>query len=302
MKKCLIVSLMILIPFTTWARDYCTNPDLYTVDKRCYVTDEEKAQKPYNSTVALITSTDNDPMCTGAIVKIQDALFVYTAAHCVIYKNKKEEQIHIQLQDGKKIIASYNNAGNFNSRSQKVQSTDWAVYHIPEQYNDIAYTNVTNKIYSSSDTEYDATAVGYGSLKIMSDKDINDFKQKYINYLNEINKAQNLKNGIMPDGGIHLNMNTVQHFLSQTLKEDEPDYYKDLFDNTELKKSQCKYTSQGTGINCQAWRGNSGSPIFDNDGNIIGIITDAYSIIGGEMHGLEAGSIPLLQEQDTNTD
>ena len=104
---------MILIPFIAWANDRCTNPSAYTIDKRCYVTAEEKAQKPYNTTVALIDHVYNVPMCTGTIIQIQDMLVVYTAAHCIVFGEHKAEKIKIRLQDGREFITSHNNSGNY---------------------------------------------------------------------------------------------------------------------------------------------------------------------------------------------
>ena len=36
------------------AADHCTNPTEYTIDRRCYVTDKQKQQKPYNAVVEVL--------------------------------------------------------------------------------------------------------------------------------------------------------------------------------------------------------------------------------------------------------
>ena len=72
MKKYAISSLLFLMPFVAMAADdHCTKPDEYTIDKRCYVTDEQKSQKPYNSVVQVIIP-DKNGICTGTIVKEKD--------------------------------------------------------------------------------------------------------------------------------------------------------------------------------------------------------------------------------------
>ena len=301
MKKYIIASLMIMIPFITWANDHCTNPSAYTIDKRCYVTDEEKAQKPYNTTVALINHTDNTPMCTGTIIQIQDMLVVYTAAHCIVFDEHKAEKIKIRLQDGREFIASHNNSGNFVLPPETVITEeeleewiiknnphDWAIYNIPEQYYDnIPYTSITNKNHSNA--LHNATVVGYGSLKIMSDNDINDFKQKYIDYLN--GRPQNEDHGFVNDN-IVINNPVVLNFLD----EHQIDIYDVIFnDNKKLKQSKCKYGGEFSAENCQVWPGNSGGPVYDNNNHIMGIVTLVDFLIGGKQHANMHGTVSLLQ-------
>lgn len=294
MKKYIIASLMILIPFITWANDRCTNPSAYTIDKRCYVTDEEKAQKPYNTTVALIDHVYNDPMCTGTIIQIQDMLVVYTAAHCIVVGENKIGKIKIRLQDGREFIASHNNSGNYvtpktEEDSIKNYPEDWAIYNIPTQDDSIPYTSLTNNNYANANTQYKATVVGYGSLKIMSDQDISNFKKAYIEYLKQNNQTLDDDTGY-EYGGIYRYNATVIKFLSSQAQNSY-----DTFANTKLKKSECAYTGKGDGLACQIWGGNSGGPIFDNNNRIMGIVTLGAPYIGGQYHAEMGGNISLLQ-------
>ena len=75
MKKYITISLLLFVPFMSMAADHCTNPKEYTVDKRCYVTDEQKKEKPYNAVVALIDNVD--PYFTGTIVKCEKSYFCH---------------------------------------------------------------------------------------------------------------------------------------------------------------------------------------------------------------------------------
>ena len=87
MKK-IILLFLLFMPFCSWAGDICTNPEAYTVDKRCYVTEEQKKEKPYNA-VATFILADGRTHCSGTIVKRQGltqddvGYFLYTAKHCV---------------------------------------------------------------------------------------------------------------------------------------------------------------------------------------------------------------------------
>ena len=124
--------------------------------------------------------------------------------------------------------------------------------------------------------------IGYGALKIMSDKDIKDFRSKYIDYLkNEMDinaKGNELAYGFVYDS-IHTAFGAVAGFLNY-LQQEDIDYYSDIFLNLELKVSNCN----GKNFICQGWSGNSGSGIFDEKGNIIGIYTRAMPYIGGKRH------------------
>lgn len=160
----------------------------YTIDRRCYVTDEQKQQAPYNATVALLDEQGRI-YCTGTIFRdnqdflLEDAfkyetklpvpgLFVYTAAHCI-----NGDRVKIRLQNGKEIITEHVN-GTYRIWAKSIM--DWAVYKIPEHeqlglpYVDIAY---------GADAKDELKIIGYGSLAIMSDKEIQDYKQAYIQFL-----------------------------------------------------------------------------------------------------------------------
>ena len=191
---------------TVW-RDGCMEngkyKNEYTIDRRCYVPDNQKQTLPYNATVALLNDK-NEIYCTGTIFRDNQyfslnqafqyetklpvpGLYVYTAAHCV--KNKSDT-LKIRLQNGKEIITEKINIGSkpfgiFNT------GNDWAVYKIPDDeqdelpFVDIAY---------SADTNSQLNVIGYGALAIMSDSEIKNYKKEYINFLeNKLNEILNNK-------------------------------------------------------------------------------------------------------------
>ena len=134
---------------------------------------------------------------------------------------------------------------------------------------------------------YSARVVGYGALKIMSDAEIQNFKQRYITYLKDVKDIESTgkeSNLGWIRGGVYVYSGYGHNFLKY-LQDKEPSYYQDLFNDTgNLKESKCKYTSAGDLRNCQGWGGNSGGSIFDNDGNLMGIVTRGSYVVGGKDH------------------
>ena len=83
------------MPRFVFCADYCTDPDKYTVDKRCYVTEEQKQEIPYKAVVKV-------NRCTETIVKKDGGFFMYTAKHCTDadIDNIADDQLTISLQNG----------------------------------------------------------------------------------------------------------------------------------------------------------------------------------------------------------
>ena len=245
--------------------DACTDPDEYTIDKRCYVTEEQKLQSPYNAVVA--TLKDGGIWCTGTIVKNRnDKLYMFTAKHCVVDKQTGDSAdiLQIQTQSGEQIAVNKMMVGGYkpghaalNDYGQWDRSTDLVVYAFPDGYDNLASTQISNKqgtkTMNLGTKTYDARVVGYGVLKIMSDQEIDDFKQKYIEFLTTAT-------GTKPDGsetqygfksgGIQTYGNAyIVNFLGSL----DSDYYIDIFKDLGLKVSRCMFAGSGLDINCQIW-------------------------------------------------
>lgn len=280
MKKYIIISLLLFIPSLAMAADHCTNPKEYTVDKRCYVTDAQKKEKPYNAVVALVYRDSSLPYCTGTIVKDKDGKpYLYTAKHCTGDENDLVlSELHIKLQDGRKLKVTKKDTGIYNIKHDVFFKGDWAIYQLGTS--NVPSVEITDKKsigLGPFTYDHDARVVGYGSLKIMSDREISDFKQKYTKYLKDKNKNLNIITGLLGDG-----INTENsYFINFIQKSEELKYF---VDNRALKVSNCKYSSNGKLTNCQAWGGNSGGPIFDSKNAIMGILTRGLYIIGGPHH------------------
>ena len=235
----LFLMCLLCAPYVAHAADHCTNPDEYTVDKRCYVTDEQKQEKPYNAVVGVSVDGDYSINCTGTIVKNGDEFFLYTAKHCVAKKDSNgiiKNKVRIKFQNGKETIVEFVVAGDKRNR----WDSDWVVYRLLPNY---VTENLFGKVrYRANENMEDTidyvyaddngfcdgrhvTSVGYGSLKIMSDKDIEKFKQRYLNYLERkgitLTDENRLENGISHDGNTVLNTSEglVDKFIHGFIRE-----------------------------------------------------------------------------------
>lgn len=328
--------------------DACTKPSEFTIDKRCYVTDEQKKTYPYNTVVALITQ-EGYVYCTGTIIREfngSSKTRVYTAKHCTDVNRDKvvDETITIYTQDGatykatNKDILPEEAYGNYNIAEDTLYSGDWAKYDLFDAPDDLPFTTFTThhsgalgKLEASEENlyvsekpslplflvkaslglnNYNAQVVGYGGLKIMSDKEIQDFKDKYTKFLEtslkdavkEVHKDDGLSAdemqkkindyetddyniGLVGDV-VYAHNPIVKEFISGTLKNalSRNDCEALFGDNVNLKTSFCQLNVDGYRQGCQSWGGNSGGPIFDKDGRLMGIHTRGDRFIGGRRH------------------
>ena len=293
MKKHIIVSLLLFVPFISMAADHCTTPSEYTIDRRCYVTDEQKKEKPYNAIGGIVGPYGID--CTGTIIKQGDNLFFYTAKHCAHSKD-----ITIMLVDGTNKTSHLSTTGNYKnyfslSKLEQVEENpkgDWAIFIFDEK--DIPFVNL-----STHPQDKQALSLGYGSLKIMSDEEISELKNTYIEFLKNNESpysieqdgkyvpegkitltSENKSNYGFVDGGIKWINGYFEWFLR------ESNLYVLFDDNQNLKVSYCEYDSNGDGKadGCQGWQGDSGGGLFDSEGNLMAIRSTGKAIIGGTNH------------------
>lgn len=283
-----ILLLFFTAPTLSWAEDHCTNPDQYTLDKRCYVTDEQKGDKPYSAVVGIVGVSGNFS-CTGTIVKGSDEkLYIYTAKHCAhdgtgaILK-----RVSIKTQKATEITVTANMYG-----SGDTQSADFAIYSLPDN-TDVDSVVIDNK--ERVDIDHDVNVIGYGWLKIMSDQDIKDFKTKYTNYLidNKNIKKKELQRNYREYGfvydenqsiGIELDKTFPSNYLIY-LQATAATYYDSVFkDVNKLKVSQCSFNFVYDKTDCQVWSGNSGGGMFDQNGNLVATIISNHNLIGTKKH------------------
>lgn len=271
--KRLIVFLLcfVLMPIMSWA-DICTDPESkeYVSDRRCYVSKEDLGKKPFNAVVPL--SDDGHIYCSGVVVKYQGKLYLYTAKHCVHQGKGQRRSIYILDKENDYLSAEKYKADPV---------IDVAVYSIDEDK--MPSVNL-NEDFDYFDNNGEVSVIGYGSLKIMTETEIEGFAQKYMEYLEFPPQPLKTKTKGIESGGIAYKNDDVQNFIMY-LRDNDPHYYWDIFMDKGLKVSKCIYDSIGEIEDCQAWYGNSGGGVFDANGNVIGIISRGYGIIGGENHG-----------------
>ena len=290
------------MPYVVWAADHCTDPDKYTIDKRCYVTDEQKKETPFNAVVGIYG--DYDISCTGTVVKQDDELYIYTARHCVKWDNGSLiSRIVIKFQNGKDSVVELVAAGG---------DDDWAVYRLLPNYvkwglsGKVRYQanenmeDTVDYVYARNNNDdfvKDFTAVGYGSLKIMSDKDIEDFRERYINYLKRqrvtITEENTLDYGLFEDGGIAMGDKSVQQFVYDNFIR-WLFYTNAIFNDPKLKFSNCVGSQM-----CQVWNGDSGGPLFDAKNRLFGVRTRGYSIVGGGYHARSSDYVSTVYIYDS---
>ncbi len=302
-KRVIACLILLMRPTISGARllypgnDHCTNPAEYTVDRRCYVTDAQLATKPYNAVVGIT----NGGICTGTIVNENNELYIYTAKHCVHTQNYTNVVDNIEFwipSIDRNSNAAKMEFGDWDGMNSDV-SGDWAKYKITGADDGIPFTYMSDGQGFIID---DARVIGNGSLRIMSDAEIEDFKSKYKYYLDG-GYDDTIKEIVGQEwpgasdsffeqtGGVRVAGTDMygQIFLA-LLGLTDTDYYTYLFEDRNLKVSHCKYSRSGSKRGCQTWDGSSGGGIFDASGDLMGISTRGAAIIGGEFHAYSTGS------------
>lgn len=241
-------------------KDRCENAGAsskwFTIDRRCYVTEEQKTKSPYNAVVGIYGELYAEtPICTGVIVKsdYNGRLYVYTAAHCV--KNNDVDDtaniIFAKTQDGQTMTLEplyISSAG------------DWAVYKIPEKQQNIPYVYVAE--YSP---EEPVDIIGYGSLSILNDAQIVDMRMVYKKY---IGKIEDLFVKNPPE-------EVLNKFARETYVINNRD--------AKLKGSFSCYAkltvnhASSDKTSCQIWQGNSGGPVFNADGKLVALVVKNFT-------------------------
>lgn len=280
----LFFSLLCLVPHFCWAGDHCTNPKEYTIDKRCYVSEEQKQQKPY---IAVVSLKKN--LCTGTIVNIDGVAYVFTAKHCVDNDddNEPDDKIVVKLQNGINFYAYKDNVGDYDFETHGNRTGDWAVYRMKKSIDELPFVYMND-----DDGIYSVRVVGYGTLKVLSDLEISEFRRLYLDYLKDsfwkdINVSYKYGYSFFSpevDGKNRY----VKQFINDMSQENKKKFFKD---NQQLKFSDCYYKN-GKEVGCQTWSGNSGGGIFDDE-VIKGVHTTGTRVIGGKEHALGVGNIKL---------
>jgi len=272
--KNLILVMLFFVPTLCFGyEDACTNPDEFTYDKRCYVTDEQKQQNPYNSVIRY--DAIDGRSCTGVLINENGKNYIYTAKHCIDNNRRVKQNIRIKTPNNKTLSAILDNVSS---------DKDLAKYIIKKEEKEegLTFASIAKKnehfLHPVS-----IRVIGYGDLNVLSDKTIDKFKTKYINYLTThqgINTDGTQQKYGFYNNSIGYTNRYVEGFMS-FLSADDTDFFNQIVEGYKsMKVSNCYYGNSGIKA-CQAVRGDSGGGVFDSDGNLIGIVIAANGQIGG---------------------
>ena len=276
-KNLLFLLFLFFIPNLVTANDNCTNPDEYTIDKRCYVTD---GQKPFDSVVYLVSIVGN--YCSGVMIDGDDGkTYIYTATHCVLPDNKTIARI------SKNITAKTFSGKTINARFDKVIGGEQVALYVIDK-DGLSSTEIGKENAFGKNIH----VVGYGNFEILSDDTIKKFKSEYMGYLSREKSiyanGDEYRYGFTPDDGIVYNSDRGKGYHNDYIQDfwdflyiTNQELYKSIFGDIKLKISTCKYYDDSSFDGCQAVRGDSGGGVFDENGNVIGIILKAEHIIDG---------------------
>ncbi|MBO4746363.1 MAG: hypothetical protein J5613_04845 [Alphaproteobacteria bacterium] len=260
--------------------------------------------------------------CTGTIARWDRGFvhkeapdsnwYLFTAKHCTDQNGDgiSDRNLRIKLQDGDEYDVTLVTAGNYDINKDSNVSEDWAIYSLPvnpfkestDPYVENVYRNMVQYhgrevstpndkipwIYADSNATRDnrpVRLIGYGSLKIMNDNEIAEFKEKYIAALEKagVTDMSYENTGIENDNGVdYYQMIPASLVFSHS-------YASKIFDDDQLKLSRCFFRNNNN--LCQGWGGNSGGPMIDDSNRLVSIVTRGGYHIGGDNHAQTGGVI-----------
>ena len=239
--------------------------DHYTIDKRRYVSDDEWATEPYKFVVELTDNGGN--MCSGNLVGTG---LIATAAHCQKmdnwngYGNKKG--VLFSTTDW-----PFANGSKYNET--KSVSDDFMLYDIHSDTignnNVLGNPRVGHPLISGGVVK----VLGFGTLKIMSDEEIEQFRNDYINFLRNTMHVHG--NRTLLEQLANSNSDYYDPLMKTFINDlrTHPEKYRsdiNMFHDYKLKETECFVSATDTNSNiitlqnCQLWGGNSGGGVYIN--------------------------------------
>ncbi len=250
----------------------------YTIDRRCYITDEQKKEFPYNAIVGV--SVDGG-WCTGTLVKDNaDELYVYTATHCVKNPNAP---ITVTLQDGTTFSATtkYDKMGSDEYKDVAVLKIPWKNKISLEFIKRLPLAKMGQ--FNSDDI---FNVIGYGSLAILNDKTIHDIKQKYAKHM-DIDE-----NEIESDNEIYKKFEKFLRDYTELFEDDKN--LKGSFD-CSLRDNASVWQGRNQ-TDCQVAQGSSGGPVFDKDNNLVAVLTRGYGLQNNRYATTSLGGVEPVSD------
>ena len=290
--------LMTMIPSMCWAlSDACTNPKEYTIERRCYLTDDAWQHAPYKHVLKMWRKADGKVYCTANMAFGQ----IVTARHCIEGYNVSD--LKFIAFDGREITVKYVGYENEFAYGKHNPFIDIVFLTPSEKDADFVKSNSINTAESiNSVTSGSFVSVGCGALKILSDKEIDLFQRAYAEFLNNTGSRNTESGQLISEDG-----KTVKLLLERGFYEKINPYLikyglgtaEDIFtnDGKNIKASLCngfEWPPRDRKLDghCQGWKGDSGGGVFRvsngvNKNNILSSNTCNGIVCG--MLGVQVG-------------
>ena len=151
MMKHVFAFLLLFIPNVVLADDACTNPIDYTLDRRCYVTNSEKMDFPYNTVVRI------GDVATGTIIGPN---LILTCRSCVNPEqyNTYHGDIEFYTSDNQRHIAR-----ELFTPTDQTPESEWALLKTKDTF-EMPFLEVSHS-HDASNLEQ----IGFSALKILSE-------------------------------------------------------------------------------------------------------------------------------------
>ncbi len=294
-----VFALMTMVPSMCWAlSDACTNPKEYTIERRCYLTEDAWQRAPYKHVLKMWRKADGKVYCTANMVFGQ----IVTARHCIEDYNVSD--LKFIAFDGREITVKYVGYENEFAYGKHNPFIDIVFLTPSEKDADFVKSNSINTAESiNSVTSGSFVSVGCGGLKILSDKEIDLFQHAYSEFLQN-NKEYVARNSdedfgkpILDDGKT---MN-LTYLLSKEFYEKINPYLikyglgtaEDIFtnDSKNIKASLCDRFDQPDEDrelygNCSGWHGDSGGGVYRISNGVNGNNILSSNLCNGTVCGL----------------
>lgn len=269
---------IVLLVFILGATN-ATLADHYTVDKRKYVSDGLWATEPYKYVVRLFNEDGGG--CTGNLV---GSASIVTAAHC----NRDNNWVGYDGTGGhafpvfSKYVEKYNKNEKTSNDYMVLRRSSRDSTNLVGNNNILGNPRIGNPITAGGV----AKVLGFGCLKIMSDEEIDRFRNDYIFFLRDTQKIRGSWNllGQVVDSNSHYHDKLTQSFISDLIAHPEK-YRSDpkmFYDCKKLKERECFVgaTDANSDVidlpNCQGWGGDSGGGVYLNTAGMLRMTDQEY--------------------------
>ena len=236
----------------------------FTIDRRCYITDEQRQKHPYNAVVGISVNgwvsdyqtfeSSGGTICSGVIIKNPNdgQLYVYTAAHCVSAFDDLEQRAY--TQNG--YVFPITNIIKQGGGATEYVVKDHAIFAIPQEYQHVLPYAETGEY-----TDKNVDIVGHGVLSVLNDSAIRAAKQEWKKTLT---KSSGTQKAIFDQ---------IKQYEAYTDLMPHDTKLKISFSCELMKQNELNQSNVKKHNYCQGYGGNSGGPVFNFAGQVMGIVS-----------------------------